>query len=102
MANPSDILSVALWATNLAAPVNGTDAWVDNVDEQMRQAAKAGARLLMMPEYAAEQWLSFAPRRLEASEEIPWLASRSEAVLSALKPLPARYGIALLAGTMPV
>jgi predicted amidohydrolase len=102
MANPSDILSVALWAANLAAPVNGVDAWVENIDEQMRQAAKAGARLLMMPEYAAEQWLSFAPRRLEASEEIPWLASRSEAVLSALKPLPARYGIALLAGTMPV
>ncbi len=94
--------NVGLWVTNIAMPVNGIDAWTANVDAQMAAAANAGARLLVMPEYAAEQWLSFAPGGLSASEEIPWMAEQAPAALEALRPLPARHGIGLLAGTMPV
>lgn len=93
---------VALWVTNIAVPVNGIEAWAANVEAQMATAAKAGAKLLVMPEYAAEQWLSFAPGGLAPSEEIPWMAGHAGAALSALRPLPARHGIGLLAGTMPV
>ncbi len=95
-------LDIALWATSIALPVNGIEAWAANVDAQMASAAKAGAKLLVMPEYAAEQWLSFAPEGLAASEEIPWMAAQAPSALEALRSLPARYGIALLAGTMPV
>ncbi|HSS65705.1 MAG TPA: nitrilase-related carbon-nitrogen hydrolase, partial [Gammaproteobacteria bacterium] len=102
MADPEATLDLALWATNIAVPVNGIDAWAANVDAQMAAAAGAGARLLVMPEYAAEQWLSFAPRGLGVREEIPWMAGQSAAALEALRPLPARHGMALLAGTMPV
>jgi predicted amidohydrolase len=102
MSDSEATLDLALWATNIALPVNGIDAWAANVDAQMAAAAGAGARLLVMPEYAAEQWLSFAPGGLAASEEIPWMARQSVAALEALRPLPARHRIGLLAGTMPV
>ncbi|MDX1528423.1 MAG: nitrilase-related carbon-nitrogen hydrolase, partial [Gammaproteobacteria bacterium] len=102
MTNSGSTFTVALWASNIAVPVNGIDAWAANVDAQMAAAANDGARLLVMPEYAAEQWLSFAPGGLSASEEIPWMAEQAPAALEALRPLPARHGIALLAGTMPV
>ncbi len=102
MPSDSDSFNIALWITNIAQPVNGIEAWAANIDAQMANAAKAGARLLVMPEYAAEQWLSFAPGNLALSEEIPWMASQSAAAVEALRPLPARHGIGLLAGTMPV
>jgi predicted amidohydrolase len=102
MKDPEATLNLALWATNIAVPVDGIDAWAANVDAQMAAAASAGARLLVMPEYASEQWLSFAPEGLAPSEEIPWMAGQSEAALEALRPLPLRHGIGLLAGTMPV
>ena len=100
--NPLDIISVALWSVNLAIPVNGIASWVQNVEAQMQKAAEAGARILVLPEYAAEQWLSFAPRELKPVDEIPWLAGHSQEALDALAPLPARYRIGLVAGTMPV
>lgn len=97
-----DWLRIALWATNIARPLNGIEAWREAVETRMAEAAAAGADILMMPEYAAEQWLSFAPAGLSPSEEIPWMAEQSEQALAALKPLPEKYNVALLAGTMPV
>jgi predicted amidohydrolase len=94
-------LGVALWATNLSVPLNGIDAWAASVDEQMARARAQGAELLVMPEYAAEQWLSFAPE-LAGSEEISWLAEQAPRAMEAIATLPARHGMALLAGTMPV
>ncbi len=97
-----DRLSVALWSTNLSVPLEGIEGWAAAIDEQMAQARAQGAELLVMPEYAAEQWLSFAPAGLQPTEEIPWLASHARAALEAVAPLPARHDMALLAGTMPV
>ena len=102
MSSSNHTIDIALWVTSIALPVNGIDAWAANVDAQMKAAAEAGAKLLVMPEYAAEQWLSFAPRDLAGSEEIPWMAEQAPAALEALRPLPARHGIGLLAGTLPV
>jgi len=67
MTDPKATLDLALRATNMALPVNGIDAWAANVDAQMA-AAGVGARLLVMPEHAAEQWLSFSPGGLGPSE----------------------------------
>ena len=52
-----DTITLALWATNLGRPLNGLDAWAARVDARMAEAAAAGARMLVMPEYACEQWL---------------------------------------------
>lgn len=95
-------ITLALWATNLSVPLNGLGAWAAAIDARMAEAREQGAELLVMPEYAAEQWLSFAPGDLGPTEEIPWLAEQSAAALEALRGLPARHGVALLAGTMPV
>jgi len=98
----TDTVTLALWATNMAVPLNGLDAWAAQVDAQMAEARVAGARLLVMPEYMSLQWLSFAPAGLTLAEEIPWMASQAEAALARLRPLISRHGIGLLAGTMPV
>lgn len=95
-------LTLALWAVNLARPLNGIGAWAAAVEAQMAKAKAAGAALLVMPEYMSEQWLSFAPQGLGLAEEIPWMAAQAEAALAAIAPLPARFDMALLAGTMPV
>ncbi len=95
-------LTLALWAVNLARPLNGIGAWAAAVEARMRTAKEAGADLLVMPEYMSEQWLSFAPQGLTAREEIPWMAEQAEAALAAVADLPAKYDMALLAGTMPV
>jgi len=101
MSEARDKLTVALWATDLSTPLRDLDEWAALVERRMREAARAGAALLAMPEYAAEQWLSFAPAGLGPRDEIPWLAAQAEAALHAIGGLPARHGVALLAGTMP-
>jgi len=97
----ADTFGLALWATNVARPLSGLDDWVARVDARMAEVAAAGARLLLMPEYAAEQWLAFKPDGLTTDREIAWLADQAPAALEGLRPLPARHGVALLAGTMP-
>lgn len=98
----TDRLTVALWATNLAVPLASLDDWVAGIEAQMLAAKAEGADLLVMPEYAAEQWLSFAPRGIAPSDEIPWLAQQAPAAIEAVAPLAAQHDIGLLAGSMPV
>lgn len=97
-----ETFTAALWATNLARPLNGIGAWIAQVEEKMEEAKAAGAELLVMPEYVSEQWLSFAPEGIAATEEIPWMAEQADAALEGLKGLAEKHGMALLAGTMPV
>ncbi|SME89529.1 Predicted amidohydrolase [Tistlia consotensis] len=101
-ASPPDSLKVALWATNIAQPLNGLDGWAALVDRRMAEARAQGAELLVMPEYCSEQWLSFAPAELKLTDEIAWMAAQSEAALAAIRDLPAKHDMALLAGTLPV
>ncbi len=97
-----DKFSVALWATHLGTPLSGMQAWLTHVAAHMERAAAGGADVLVMPEYAAEHWLAFAPDGLSGCDEIPWLASLADEALAGLRALPERHGIGLLAGTMPV
>lgn len=96
-----ETLTIALWATNLEPPLASLADWTTRVEARMAEAQAAGAGLLVMPEFACAQWLSFAPPGLPAHDQVPWLAGMAEQALSALAQLPARYGVALLPGTMP-
>jgi len=49
-----DQITVALWAANLARPLNGIDAWAAAVEAEVAEAAAAGARIFVMPEYVSE------------------------------------------------
>ena len=99
-APPRDV-TVALWATNLARPLTGIDAWVEAVDARMAEARAQGADLFLMPEYASAQWLSFAPRDLPTDGEIGWMAGQAPGALAAVRPLAAKHDMALVPGTMP-
>ena len=96
-----ETLTIALWATNLEPPLASVADWLARVEARAAEAHGAGAGLLVMPEFACAQWLSFAPPGLPAHDQVPWLAGMAEQALSALAQLPARYGVALLPGTMP-
>src|SRR3546814_16087544 len=74
-------LTLALWATNLATPLNGLAGWTAHVDSKMAEAAAAGAKLLVMPEYACESWLAFKPEGLAPDEEIAWVARQAPSAL---------------------
>jgi predicted amidohydrolase len=96
-----ETISVALWAINLEPPATTLAGWVAGVEARMAEAQAAGARLLILPEFACAQWLSFAPSGLPLNQQVGWLASLTGEALAALRPLPARYGVTLLPGTMP-
>ena len=96
-----DSLSAALWATNLEVPGSSLQGWAAFLDARMQELGAAGIRLLVLPEFACAQWLSFAPRELALTEQVPWLASMAEEALALIRPLASRHGIALLPGTMP-
>ena len=96
-----ETLSAALWATNLEVPGSSLRAWADFLDARMGELSAAGFRLLVLPEFACAQWLSFAPPELTLSEQVPWLATMAEEALALVRPLASRHGVALLPGTMP-
>lgn len=68
----------------------------------MADAAGRGADILVMPEWVSKQWLAFAPPNLAARDEVAWMAERTPEALDLIRPLAARHGIALLAGSMAV
>jgi predicted amidohydrolase len=100
-AEAAETLSIALWATNLAPALSGIDAWLTALEARLTEAKAEGAELLVMPEYACAQWLSYAPADLPVDREIAWLAGEAAATLDPLRALSVRHGMGLLAGTMP-
>jgi betaine-aldehyde dehydrogenase len=99
--SPVETLALALWATNLEPPLASLADWTARVEARMAEAHAGGADLLVMPEFACAQWLSFAPAGLAPDRQVSWLAEMAEHALAGLRPLPAGYGVALLPGTMP-
>jgi predicted amidohydrolase len=98
----SRTITVALWAVNMAAAPADAGGFVAAVDARLAETAGAGAELLVLPEYVAEQWLVWAPADLPENQEIAWMAEAGATILPRLRELPARRGVALIAGTMPV
>ena len=94
-----ETVTVALWALNVGHPLAGLDAFVALVEARMVEAAGQGADLLVLPEYACEPWLWFAPRPLGRPAELDWLAARAEEALpQARRPAGAPWR-GLLAGS---
>ncbi|MEJ8474526.1 nitrilase-related carbon-nitrogen hydrolase [Roseibium algae] len=94
--------AVALWALNLGFAPDGCEAFAAHVEARMREARDGGAKLLVLPEYAVEACLSFKPAGLKPTEEMDFLAKVGLDLLELLRPLPAKYGVSLLAGSMPI
>jgi predicted amidohydrolase len=93
--------TVALWAVNFATPVSSLDAWLALVEERIAFAAREGADVLVMPEYACAQWVSFRPPGLPPDREVPWMGEIALEALPRLSSLVRKTGVGLLAGTMP-
>ncbi|BCX16803.1 MAG: amidohydrolase [Geminicoccaceae bacterium] len=97
-----DKLTVALWAANMALQLDGPEAFLALAERQLARARSAGAQLVVMPEHLSEGWLGWAPRGLPETAEIAWLAEEARTILPRLVASAERYGLALLAGTVPV
>jgi predicted amidohydrolase len=96
-----ETVSVAMWATNLEVPAVSLQAWVAFIESRMAELRSSSFQFLVLPEFACAQWLSFAPPGLGPHAQVPWLASVAVEATAALRPLAARYGVAILPGTMP-
>jgi predicted amidohydrolase len=96
-----ETISVAMWATNLEVPAVSLQAWVAFIESRMAELRSSSFQFLVLPEFACAQWLSFAPPGLGPQAQVPWLASVAVEATAALRPLAARYGVAILPGTMP-
>ncbi len=66
-----ETLSAALCATNLEVPASSLEAWAAFLDARMQELQQGGFRLLVLPEFACAQWLSFAPANLALTEQVP-------------------------------
>ena len=94
-------LTVALWATRLSYPVKSLKSWAALVEKKIIEAKESGAEILLMPEYAAEQWLHFAPPGLKPVEQPAWMAQHTPDALSLLKNLVLKHRILLISGSFP-
>ena len=96
-----ETVTLALWAANLGRPLASLAEWVAVAEAKLAEAEAGGADLLMLPEWMASHWLSFAPAGLAKDREVAWMAEQAEQALPALARALARHRLTLLAGTMP-
>ena len=96
-----EYVTLALWATNLGRPVKDMAGWANHVDVQMAEAAKQGAKIFVLPEYASEQWLAFKPDGLQTGEEIAWMADLAPEARKYGAELAKKHDMLLVAGSMP-
>ena len=94
-------ISIDLWAANLEARPPDLASWLAAVDRRLSDAAARGAHLLVLPELACTQWLSFAPADLPPRNTLGWLAEMGDEALRTLAGLSTRHGVSLLPGTIP-
>jgi len=92
---------IALWSYNLGRAPETVQALAGQIEEGMKRASSEGARLLVLPEYLIECCLAFKPVGLAPSREMDFLAGVGEELLPLIGPLAEKYGLSVLAGTMP-
>jgi len=93
---------IALWSFNLSRAPASVSAFANQIEDGLKRAAAAGAKLLVLPEYLIECCLVFKPEGLPPGEEMAFLADVGMELVPLIRALPERYGVSLLAGTMPV
>lgn len=94
-------ISVDLWAANLEVPTPDLTAWLLRVEHRLAAAAAGGAQLLVMPEFACAQWLSFAPVGLAPTAILGWLSEIGVGAIASMAALASQYQVSLLPGTVP-
>lgn len=94
-------VSIDLWAANLQVPSPDLATWLARLEERLAASAAGGADMLVLPEYACAQWLTFAPLDLPAAGILGWLAAVGEEARPAMAEMATRYGVTLLPGTIP-
>ncbi len=94
-------ISIDLWAVNLETSMPDLQAWLLRLETRVAQTSARGAHLLVLPEFACAQWLSFAPIDLPATSIMGWLAQTADHALDAIAGLSTQYGVSILPGTMP-
>lgn len=92
------ILRVAAYAWQVGRGA-GVDAWAARLDRAVAEAAGAGARLLVMPEYAPLE--AAAGDRPDLAGELQRAVEQAPAALAAARAVARRHGVWLLPGTMP-
>ncbi|MGJ8569996.1 MAG: nitrilase-related carbon-nitrogen hydrolase [Hoeflea sp.] len=96
-----EYVSIDLWAANLEPVVPDLATWLSGLEARVAQTAARGGHMLVLPEFACAQWLSFAPVDLPIENTMGWLFECGEIALNAIADISARHGISILAGTIP-
>ncbi|WP_138934684.1 nitrilase-related carbon-nitrogen hydrolase [Roseovarius arcticus] len=96
-----EYVSIDLWAANLEPVVQDLQTWLAGLEARVVQTAARGGHMLVLPEFACAQWLSFAPADLPLGNTMGWLFECGEIALDAIAAMSAHYGVSILAGTIP-
>lgn len=94
-------VSIDLWATNLEPLLPDLATWLVRLEARVGQTAARGALMLVLPEFACAQWLSFAPADLPPASIMGWLSECGDIALDAIAVMSAQYGVTILPGTIP-
>ncbi|WP_417669818.1 nitrilase-related carbon-nitrogen hydrolase [Roseibium sp.] len=94
--------AIALCSLNLGFAPRDIGAFADRIEEKLVRARDEGARLLVLPEYAIEAALAFKSDGLAPTQEMAFLAGAGAELLQCIRHLPEKYGVSLLAGSMPI
>ncbi len=96
-----EYVSIDLWAANLEPVVPDLNTWLAGLEARVAQTAQRGAQMLVLPEFACAQWLSFAPADLPTENTMGWLYECGQIALDAISGMSAQYGVSILPGTIP-
>ncbi len=94
-------VSIDFWAPNLEPVMPDLQTWLVGLEARVAQTAARGAHMLVLPEFACAQWLSFAPVDLPPDQAMGWLFECGEVALAAIATMSAHFGVSILAGTIP-
>lgn len=94
-------VSIDLWAANLEPVVQDLQTWLAALEARVAHIAARGGHMLVLPEFACAQWLSFAPADLPTANKMGWLFECGKIALDAIAAMSATSGVSILAGTIP-
>ena len=96
-----DHVSIDLWAANLEPVVPDLPTWLAGLEARVAQTRARGGHMLVLPEFACAQWLSFAPADMPADQTMGWLFETGQIALDAIALMAAKHQVSILAGTIP-
>ncbi|MFX0546238.1 nitrilase-related carbon-nitrogen hydrolase [Roseovarius sp. S1116L3] len=96
-----ETVSIDLWAANLEPVVPDLKKWLIELEARVAQTAARGGHMLVLPEFACAQWLSFAPLDLPKNDVMGWLFDCGQIALESIAVMSTTHGVSILAGTIP-